>query len=354
MTFGENVRTRPIFRFRVGGEHSPICRLAQGPGGPWGRPTRIGPPRRPSKPRGAGRRPPPTGSAAASAGPRFRRLSSPADPVPYHRDQAEALGGAGSGIWWRDGAQALEQAGRALLAPPHLDQAGHQRAHHLVAERAGGDVETQQAALPRSAGRPASASPRGPRRRASGHAAPGAPWARPVAPPAPAKRAEVVAAEQDVGGGPHGHEVERVAYVPGDAGQQRIGRRRVPDQVAVGADAGRTASVEVVAHRLGSAHHDLGGQLAVQGAGEADAVEGDGREVDMDDLAAGVHAGVGAAGTGEGGRLGQAGRALEGQAQRAGHGRDLWLDGEAPEGGAVVGDEKPPALHRSAGGVLHP
>ena len=161
-------------------------------------------------------------------------------------------------------------------------------------------------------------------------------------------------AEQHVGGGAHGDEVEGVTDVPGDAGEERVGRRRVPHQVAVGPCGGRAAGVEVVADLLGPAHHDGGGQLAVEGAGEADAVVGDGREVDVDHLAPRVHPGVGAAGAGERRRSAQAGRALEGQAQRAGHRRDLGLDGEAAEGGTVIRDEEPPALRGSAGRVLHP
>ena len=115
----------------------------------------------------------------------------------------------------------------------------------------------------------------------------------------PAERTEVVAAEQHVGGRAHGHEVERVADVPGDAGQQRVGRRARSRPGSGRCGRGRAASVEVVADRLGPAHHHLGGQLAVEGAGEAGAVVGDGREVDVDDLAPRVHPGVGAPGAGE-------------------------------------------------------
>ena len=64
----------------------------------------------------------------------------------------------------------------------------------------------------------------------------------------------------------------------------------------------------------------------------------------MDDLAAGVHPGVGAAGTGQRGGLAHAGRPAEGVAQGPRHGRDLGLEGEAAEGGTVVGDQEPPAL----------
>ena len=103
-----------------------------------------------------------------------------------------------------------------------------------------------------------------------------------------------------------------------------------------------------------AAHHHLGGELAVERPGQAGPVVGDGRQVDVDDLPAGVHAGVGAPGAGDGRRLAQPGRALERLAQRAGDGRDLGLDGEAPEGRTVVGDQEPPALRGSAGGLLHP
>ena len=106
--------------------------------------------------------------------------------------------------------------------------------------------------------------------------------------------------------------------------------------------------------RVGPAHDHLGGELAVQGPGEAGTVEGDGRQVHVDDLPAGVHAGVGAACAGDVGRLTHARRALERLAQRAGDRRDLGLHGEAPEGRTVVGDQEPPALLGSAGGLLHP
>ena len=163
-----------------------------------------------------------------------------------------------------------------------------------------------------------------------------------------------MAAEQHVGGGAHGAQVERVAHVPGDGRQQRIGDGRVPDQVAIAAAGGRAAGVEVGPDLLGPAHHHLGRQLAVEGPGQARPVEGDGGQVDVDDLAPGVHAGVGAPGAGEDRGLAQAGGALEGLAQRAGHGRDLGLDGEAAEGRTVVGDQQPPALRRSAGALAPP
>ena len=137
-------------------------------------------------------------------------------------------------------------------------------------------------------------------------------------------------------------------------GQERVGLGGVPDQVAVGAAGGGAAGVEVGADRLGTAHHHLGSELAVDGPGQARPVVGDGRQVDVDHLPTGVHAGVGAPGTDDRRRLAQPGGALERLAQHAGDGRDLGLDGEAPEGRTVVGDQEPPALRGSAGGFLHP
>ena len=165
---------------------------------------------------------------------------------------------------------------------------------------------------------------------------------------------EVVRTQQHVRGGLHGAEVELVPHVPGQGSQERVGRGRIPDQVAVGPSGGRAAGVERVVDELGAAHHHLGSQLAVEGTGEPDPVVGNGREVDVDDLASGVHAGVGAAGAGDGRRLAQSGRPLDRLAQRAGDGRDLGLDGKAPEGCTVVRDQQPPALQGSAGGLLHP
>ena len=64
--------------------------------------------------------------------------------------------------------------------------------------------------------------------------------------------------------------------------------------------------------------------------------------------------GVGATGTGQLGRLGEPCGPAERLAQRSGDGWNLGLVGEAPEGGAVVGDQEPPTLPSSVGGVLHP
>ena len=155
--------------------------------------------------------------------------------------------------------------------------------------------------------------------------------ARAVAPrTTPAEGAEVVRAQQDVGRRAHGDQVERVPHVPGDGGQQRVGRRRIPDQVAVGPSRGRTPGVELGRRHLGPHHDDLRRQLAVERPGQAHAVVGDGRQIDVDHLAPGVHPGVGPAGAGDHRRLAHPGGALQGQAQRAGHRRAPRAGGRNP------------------------
>ncbi len=77
------------------------------------------------------------------------------------------------------------------------------------------------------------------------------------------------------------------------------GPGRVPHQVAVGAARGGAPGVEVRSDRFGVENHDLRGELAVEGPGQARTVVGDGRQVDVGHLAPGMDAGVGAPGTGD-------------------------------------------------------
>ena len=170
---------------------------------------------------------------------------------------------------------------------------------------------------------------------------------------APAEGAEVVGAQQDVGRRRHGAQVQRIAYVPGGRVQQGVGRGSVPHQVAVAAGRRRAAGVELVGHRGGREHDDGGCHLAVEGPGQPEPVEGDGRQVDVDHLAPRMHPGVGAAGTGQHRRFGQPSRAAQGGPQGAGHRRQLGLERKTPEGGAVVGHQEPPALPRSVGVLGH-
>ena len=98
-----------------------------------GRPTRIGP-------RGGSGKPPAPGGAAAGRGHRPSRSA--------HRDQAEPLGrGRIGGPVAGGGPQPVQQGGRVAPPPPDLDQAAHDRAHHLVAEGIGLDLEAQEAPL---------------------------------------------------------------------------------------------------------------------------------------------------------------------------------------------------------------
>src|ERR1700735_3829228 len=135
VTFGENVRTRPIFRIRVVGKTAsgPGSRGGlNGPGGPESRRTRIGPLT------GGGKPPPPTAGTGSG-----RRAS-----IAY-RDQAEAeCGGRIGHAVAGHRPQPLHEPGGVLPPPADLDQAPHQRADHLVAERAGRDLEAEQPGLP--------------------------------------------------------------------------------------------------------------------------------------------------------------------------------------------------------------
>ena len=141
VTFGENVRTRPIFRFRVVGEPS-LRRLprerAQGSRGS-------------REPTYQDRAPGQGGQAAAlsrtgpAAGPRPRAPHPRSPPRPGTARGPAPVGHAVAG----GRPQPLQQAGRVLPAPAHLDQAGHERAHHLVAEGVGARSRSAAAARPR-------------------------------------------------------------------------------------------------------------------------------------------------------------------------------------------------------------
>src|ERR1700722_5477414 len=226
-TFGENVRTRPIFRYRVVGETASGPASwggLNGPGGPESRRTRIGPLA------GGGKPPPVIGGGRGSIG---------------DRDQAEPerRGGIGHAVAGHR-PQPLHDAGGVLPPPSDLDEAPHQGADHLMAEGAGRDLETEEPGLP---GPAVGVARLGPLCDVpAGRRAPPDQGSAGVAPyRTPAEGAEVVGAQEDVGSGPHGAEVEGVAHVPGHRRQQRVRSRGVPHQVAVAAGGGRAAGVEV-------------------------------------------------------------------------------------------------------------
>ena len=64
-------------------------------------------------------------------------------------------------------------------------------------------------------------------------------------------------ADEGVGAGPQGPQVERLGHVPGRGGQERVGHGPVEDRVAVGPGRGREAGVEVVVDPCSVAHDDL-------------------------------------------------------------------------------------------------
>ena len=280
-----------------------------------GRRTRIGPRS------GSGKPPALTTPAGGSA---------PTASAVAHRDQAEPLGrGRIGGPVPVGGPQALQQGGRVALPPPDLDQAAHDRAHHLVAEGVGLDLEAQEAALARCAPASATSCRRG-------STWPGSPGAR-------SARRGWCRACAGRRSGSRGCPAARRRPPPWPAGradrgrarsvgcQQGVGRRGVPDQVAVACgpwpSGGRRSSSDTAVAESTTME---GASWRLRARASPTPVEGDGRQVDVDHLAPGVHPGVGAAGTGQRGRLGHAGRAAQGVAQGAGHGRHLGLDRRSP------------------------
>ncbi len=114
-----------------------------------------------------------------------------------------------------------------------------------------------------------------------------------------AKRCEIILAQQMAGGGVHSAGIERL-LAPGDhTAEQRRAHRLVADHIAIGTRGRREPGMElarhfgdpVQAHRV--RQPGIGAQQPVAGLPPR-------RRVEMDDLVGGVHAGVGAAGAGQG------------------------------------------------------
>ena len=205
------------------------------------------------------------------------------------------------------------------------DQAADERAHHVVAERVGPDGPDEESAgfaLPRERQEGAD------RRRALA---------------ALAERREVVPPEQQRRGLVDRVEIEGAAprqHVP--AGERVDGLRPVGDPVGVAAPHRREAGVEPVGGGDHAAYPDICGEHSVDATTQLrdlDVTEVR-LEVDVGDLAAGVHAGVGAARAGH-----RDGRQTEHGGQR---GLELTLHGPQPvlsrpavEAAAVVGEVDP-------------
>ena len=188
----------------------------------------------------------------------------------------------------------MRSAAVSAWSPTATSVATH-GAHHLVAERRGGHVTRTSRPVPASDER---RRPRR-RRRRRGRAERSARRGRPAR--APAQRAEVVLAEDGVGGLGHRADVERAGDVPREPLEQRRG-----DAAPRGRGSGTSATSPRAARRtLGRGRHDRttidGASSLVQdlatraprSSSPSSPTERVG-EVDVDDLAECVDAGVGA------------------------------------------------------------
>jgi hypothetical protein len=133
----------------------------------------------------------------------------------------------------------------------------------------------------------------------------------------------------------HGAGVEAVATVVAVAAHEQVGHLAVVDDVAVELAQRVAVGVEVVVYFLGGAHDDIGRQAGVDGAKEDGG--GQGRVgAEVDDLADGVDAGVGAAAGVDPDAL-LAGQVGDGLFEGLLHGAQARLSLPAVEVGAVVG-----------------
>ena len=208
--------------------------------------------------------------------------------LPQH--EAVGRGDLAGGLAVAGDEDAADVAGRRL-AEPDVDERADDRAHHLVAERGGPDLEAQ-------VGRVVELDQRGrqhaPDQRRLGLAVGDL---RPAA-----ERREVVLADQRVARRLHRPEGQRLRHEPRPPGEQRVRRRRVPHVVAVVAPRRREAGVEVVVGPRRVAHGDRRRAQLVEPPREVVEVDVVG-QVAGHDLAPGVDAGVGAPGAGQLDRL---------------------------------------------------
>ena len=130
------------------------------------------------------------------------------------------------------------------------DQRAHERADHRVAERVGTDGRLQEVVVPALAVQREK----------------GADGGRALA--LLAEGGEVVLAEQWLGGGVHGVDVELARPVDDMAAGERVGRPAVGQPVHVAPLEGGEAGVEAVRRRPERAEPDVVGQEAPQAAGE--------------------------------------------------------------------------------------
>ena len=256
---------------------------------------------------------------------------------------------------WRETARSRSMSPAAFSLPPaDLDQAPHQGADHLVAEGAGRDLEAEQPGLPGAAVGVAGLGPFVDVPAGGRHPADQGPAG--VAPHrAPAEGAEVVGAQEDVRGGPHGAEVEagrgrarppapaagpapgRSRPGSGSCGRWPGGGRRSPARrPRPGAPPPRGASCRLRARASQTPSEEAAAGRSTWTTCPRACTPASVRPAQVMTGASGM-------------------RAVRPSAwlQRAGDRRNLGLGGEAPEGRTVVGDQEPPALRSSAGGFLH-
>ena len=123
--------------------------------------------------------------------------------------------------------------------------------------------------------------------------------------------------------------------------QERVGRRRGQQRVAVAPSEGRAASIEVGRSDRRVSHRDRGPEQTVQRPLQPFEFQTVRRRIEGHDLTASVHPGVGAAGTGELDRVAQ--DLLDGRRQLPADRPHALVGREPPEPRAVVGDGHPDA-----------
>ena len=156
-----------------------------------------------------------------------------------------------------------------------------------------------------------------------------------------AERREVPEAEQRLAGRVHRVEVERPGPGQHVAAGQRVDQLgTVGHAVGVAPPGRREARVEALGRLPHRAHPDVGRQDAVEPPQQPVVVHGALREVEVDDLAAGVDAGVGAAGAHDA-RVGDAEHRGERRLESSLDGAQRRLGRPAPEVGPVVGQVDP-------------
>ena len=228
------------------------------------------------------------------------------------------------------GGEHRRQVAGGVLAGADVDERADDRAHHLVAEGVGPDLEAQQSTVVDIPGR---LGPAGLHHRAH----PRALRLALVHAHAPTERAEVVLTDDVCARGRHRVEVERTHDVPRVADEQRVRRRRVPHVVAVVPPARTEAGVEVVVGPRRGTHGDVGRTELVEPPDDAVEVGAVG-QVARHHLTPRVHAGIGAAGARERDR--RAHHRRQRVRQHPEHRAHPGVVGEPVEVGPVVGDHQ--------------